>query len=183
MSEPKSRYQRRIEVIDYSIKPLTRYERFDRVFSTILDEVRAGSDLVVQANAKRIQISLGADRVGVFPTLEVGLRCIGDLLENNGAITSIEGDCPGTDSLDQELLSGNYLTVSKFGDKLKVCWIRNLSAQEFDLKDGATHRVARRGIRTWIHEETGTKIFSMFRQALAAPERIERMCLLSCKTE
>jgi hypothetical protein len=181
MSEPKTRYQRKIEVLDLSTKPLTRYERFDRVLTTVLKEILAGSDLEVKLKeGKRISISLGKLGSWEFPTLEIGLRSIGDILESNiGAVTTIEGECPGLDLIDQELLKGSFLSVSAFSGKVKVCWIQTLPPQEFELKSGGSHRVTQKGVRTSIQEEG--KILSLIRDALAVPERIETGTTLAHK--
>lgn len=182
MSEPKTRYQRRIDVPDHQVPRLTRYERFDRVLTTILKEVCAGSELRAEAKGKRILISLGTKGVWEFPTLETGLRSIGDILEQNiGAVTTIEGDCPGLDPLDRELLSGSFLSVSAFGDKVKVCWIRTLPAQEIGLKSGGSHRVAQTGVRTLIRD--ASKLLSLIREAVVAPERVDKVSTLARRPE
>lgn len=175
MSEARTRYNRSVEVIDFQVKPLTRYERLDRVFTTILKEVLRGSDLKVEAKSKRIHISLGTKGPWEYPTLELGLRTIGDLLEGNvGAVVdTIEGECPGIDPIDQELLQGAFLTASAFGDKVKICWIRTLPAQEIGLKSGSAHRVAQKGVRTSIYDESN--FLDLIRASLAAPERIEKV--------
>lgn len=178
MSEPKTRYQRRIDVPDPRAPRLTRYERFDQVFATVLKEVCSGSELRAEAKGRRILISLGTKGVWEFPTLETGLRSIGDILEQNiGAVTTIEGDCPGIDPLDQELLNGSFLCVSAFGDKVKVCWVRTLPAQEIGLKSGATHRVARTGIRTLIRD--ASKLIDLIREAVSVPERVDKVTTLA----
>lgn len=182
MSEPRTRYQRRIDVPDPQVPRLTRYERFDRVLTTVLKEVLAGSELKAEAKGKRILISLGARGVWEFPTLETGLRSIGDILEQNiGAVTTIEGDCPGIDPLDQELLNGSFLSVSAFGDKVKVCWVRTLPAQEIGLKSGGTHRVAQTGVRTLIRD--ATKLLSLIREAVVVPERVSKVSTLAHRPE
>lgn len=183
MSEPKTRYQRRIDVTDCQAPRLTRYERFDRVFTTILKQVQAGAELRAEAIGKRIRISLGAKGTWEFPTLEIGLRSIGDILEENiGAVTTVEGDCPEIDPLDQELIRGSLLSVSMFGDKVKVCWTRTLPAQEINLKSGGSHRVARTGVRTLIQDES-TKLLTMIREALTVQERVDKVSTLSRRDE
>jgi hypothetical protein len=182
MSEPKTRYQRRIDVLDFQVPRLTRYERFDRVLTTILKEVCAGSELKAEAKGKRILISLGTKGLWEFPTLEVGLRSIGDILEGNiGTVTQIEGDCPGINPLDQELLNGSFLSVSAFGDKVKVCWVRILPTQEIGLKSGGSHRVAQTGVRTLIRD--ASKLLSLIREAVEAPERIDKVSTLAHRPE
>jgi hypothetical protein len=182
MSEPKTRYHRGIEVIDFQVKPLTRYERLDRVFTTVLKEVMAGSDLKVVSQDKRIQISLGTKGTWDHLTLEIGLRAIGDLLERNiGAITPVAGECPGIDPIDQELLAGASLIVTRSHDKVKVCWIRTLPPQEVELKSGGKHLFNRKGTRVTIQEESN--ILELIRSALAAPEHIEKSSVLTSRTD
>ena len=182
MSVAKTRYNRRIEILDSSVKPLTRYERFDRGLTTVLKRVLGGSDLKVEAKGKRLQISLGTEGTWDFPTIEIGLRAIGDLLDGAiGAVTTIEGECPGIDPIDQELLNGSFLSVSAFSGKVKVCWIRTLPPQEIGLKSGGSHRVTQKGVRTSIQEEG--KILALIRDALAAPERIEKGTTLPRRDE
>jgi len=178
MSEAKTRYHRAVEVIDFQVKPLTRYERLDRVFTTVLKEVMDGSDLKVVAKDKRIQISLGEKGTWDHLTLEIGLRAIGDLLERNiGAITTVDGDCPGIDPIDQELLAGASLLVTRSHDKVKVLWVRMLSPQEVSLKSGGKHLVSRKGIRVTIQEESN--ILDLIRATLAAPEHIEKSSVIT----
>jgi|WetSurMetagenome_2_1015567.scaffolds.fasta_scaffold362631_1 hypothetical protein len=179
MSEPKTRYRRGIEVLDPQVKPLTRYQRLDRVLTTVFREILAGSDLSVEAKDQRIHISLGSKGSWEFPTLELGLRSIGDLLEGNiGAVTTIEGECPGVDPIDQELLAGSSLSVSNFGGKVKVCWIRSLPEQEVQLKS-RSHRVTHKGVRTLIQD--GSNPIDLIRDALSASERIEKGSNLQLK--
>jgi hypothetical protein len=92
--------------------------------------VLRGSELRAEAKGGRIHISLGAKGSWEYPNLEIGLRSIGDLLEGNiGAVETIEGECTGSDPIDQELLNGTFLVDSAFGTKVKICWIRTLPAQ------------------------------------------------------
>lgn len=182
MSEAKTRYQRRIEVLDFSGKPTTRYERFDRVFVTVLQKVLAGSELQVESSEKRIKISLGSEGTWEFPTLEIGLRCIGDILESNiGAVSTMEGECPGVDPIDQELLNGSTLSVSGFGGKVRVCWVRPLPPEEIELKSGGSHRVVQKGVRTLIQDEG--KILNLIRDALAVSERVDKVSTLPIRPE
>jgi hypothetical protein len=179
MSKAKSRYHRGIEVIDHQVKPLTRYQRLDRVLTTVFREILVGSKLSAKAKDQRIHIFLGSKGAWEFPTLELGLRSIGDLLEGNiGALTTIEGECPGVDLIDQELLAGSSLSVFKFGDKVKICWIRSLPGQEVQLKSGV-HYVTNKGVRTSIQE--GSKLLDLIRRALAVTERIEKGSNLQLK--
>ena len=178
MSESKTRYQRGIEIIDFKVKPLTRYERLDRVFTTVLKEVMSGCDLKVSSKDSRIQISLGTKGTWEYPTLEIGLRAIGDQLEENiGAITTVDGECPGIDPIDQELLAGAFLLVTRSHDKVKVCWIRTLPPQEIALKSGGKHLVNRKGVRVIIQEESN--FLDLIRSSLSAPEHIERSSVLT----
>lgn len=182
MSEAKTRYQRRIEVLDFSGKILTRYERFDRVLTTVLKRVLAGSELKVEAIGKRLKISLGSDGAWEFPTIETGLRSIGDILEGNiGSVTTIEGECPGVDPIDQELLRGSILSVSGFSGKVKVCWLRDLPSEEIELKSGGSHRVVQKGVRTLIQEEG--RILNLIREALAVAERVDKVSILPVRPE
>jgi hypothetical protein len=178
MSEPRTRYNRSVEVIDSQVKPLSRYQRFDRVFTTVLKEVLRGSDLSAEANGRRIHISLGTKGSWEYPNFELGLRSIGDLLESNiGAVATIKGECSGNDPIDQELLKGAFLVASAFGTKVKICWIRTLPAQEVGLKSGGTHRVTQKGVRTAIYEESN--FLELIRASLVAQERIEKGSTLS----
>jgi hypothetical protein len=183
MSEAKTRYNRSVEIIDFQVKPLTRYERFDRVFTTVLKEVLAGSELKADAKGKRIHISLGTKGTWEYPTFELGIRTIGDLLENNigAGLDTIEGECPGIDPIDQELLRGSFLSASAFGGKVKICWIRSLPAQEIGLKSGGTHRITQKGVRTLIQDESN--FLELIRAGLAAQERIEKGSTLARHTE
>lgn len=178
MSEPRTRYQRSIEVIDSQVKPLSRYERFDRVLTTVLREVLHGSELKAEAKGRRIHISLGVIGSWEYPNLELGLRSIGDLLEGNiGAVGTVEGECSGIDPIDQELLTGSFLVVSSFGSKVKICWIRTLPPQEVSLKSGGTHHVTQKGFRTSIYDESS--LLDLLRDSLKAQERIEKGSTLS----
>ena len=182
MSKAKTRYQRRIEVLDFSGTPLTRYARFDRALTTVLKRVLAGSELKVEASGKRLKISLGTEGTWEFPTIETGLRSIGDILEGNiGAVTTIEGECPGIDLIDQELLRGSTLSVSGFSGKVKVCWVRALPPEEIVLKSGGSHRVVQKGVRTLIQEEG--RLLNLIREALTVVERVDKVSTLPIRPE
>ena len=182
MSEAKTRYNRGVEVIDLQVKPLTRYERLDRVFTTVLRRVMSGYDLKVSSKDKRIQISLGEKDTWDYPTLEIGLRAIGDLLEENiGAITIVDGECPGIDPIDQELLAGASLLVTRSHDRVKTCWTRALAQDAINLKSGGKHLVNRMGVRVTLQEESN--LLELIRSALAAPEHIVKSSVLTSRTD
>jgi hypothetical protein len=180
MSEAKTRYHRGVEVVNHMVRPLTRYERFDRVLTTVIKEVRSGSELRAEALGKRIQISLGKKGTWIFPTLESGLRSIGDILEGNiGSVSTIDGECPGTDPIDQELLNGSFLIVSAFGDKMKVCWIRTLPALVLEVKSGS-HLVSQRGVKTLVRE--ATSLLTLISEAIGVTERVDKVSTLAHKS-
>lgn len=143
-----TRFDHDIDIIEPSAGPVvSRFERLDREVDLVDRAILSGSTLEVRAEAKRIILALTPNGPsGKYPTIEVGLISLGEAL-NGDPLEDVEGECPGLDPIDQELLKGSTLTISGLGERLIAVWKRILPERTYRHK-GVTHRVHRTGTRT-----------------------------------
>jgi hypothetical protein len=143
-----TRFDHDIDIIESSTGPVvSRFERLDREVDLVDRAILGGSTLEVRAEAKRITLALVPNGPsGTYPTLEVGLISLGEAL-NGEPLEKVEGECPGLDPIDQELLKGSTLTIKGLGERLIAVWKRTLPERTYRHKN-VVHRVYRTGTRT-----------------------------------
>lgn len=164
-----SRFDHDIDIIEPAEGPIaSRFERLDREVDLVDKNILSGSTLEVRAENKRIILALKPNGPsGKYPTLEVGLISLGEAL-NGDPLEDVEGESPGIDPVDQELLKGSTLTVMGLGERLIAVWRRTLPERTYHHK-GKTHRVHRTGTRT----ATGLRAIKSRGVAKAALEATE----------
>lgn len=172
------RYHRTIEVFDRNIKPPSRYERIDRVFTDLFDIVFDGAALTVEAKGRRIQITFKDKGTWEYPSLEVGLRFIGDFLDGTTAEASpVDGDCTGSAAIDQEVLNGTVILAEKTSeDEIQVRLVRQLPLDNVPMKGGKAHVLVQRGTRVVVGKRTN--LFELICSAVGSEERVERSSLI-----
>lgn len=177
MPDP-SRFERDIDVTDAPEGPVvSRFERLDREVDLVDKALLDGSTLEVKAENNRILLSLEPNGIsGKYPTLEVGLISIGEAL-NGDPLEDVEGESPGLDPVDQELLRGTTLTVSGLGKRLIAVWKRVLPERAYKHK-GVTHRVHRTGTRT-ASGLLAIKSRGVAKEALEANEEVAEGSILN----
>jgi hypothetical protein len=173
-----TRFDHDIDIIDPSEGPVvSRFERLDREVDLIDRAILSGSTLEVRSDGTRIILALTPEGPsGKYPTLEVGLISLGEVL-NGDPLEDVEGGCPGIDPVDQELLKGSILTIKGLGERLIAVWKRTLPERTYQHK-GLTHRVHRTGTRTAVailsHKSRGVA-----KSALEATEVIAEGSILN----
>ena len=143
-----TRFDHDIDIIEPAEGPIvSRFGRLDREVELVDKTILNGSTLEARAENKRIIVTLMPNGpAGKYPTLEIGLISLGESL-NGDPLEDVEGEAPGIDPVDQELLKGSTLTVMGLGQRLMAVWKRTLPERTYQHK-GATHRVHRTGTRT-----------------------------------
>ena len=96
---------------------------------------------------------------------------------NGEPLEDIEGECPGIEPLDQELLKGSTLTVRGLGERLIAGWTRMLPERTYVHK-GVMHRVHRTGTRTATGLIT-IKSRGVAKEALEATEAVAEGSILN----
>lgn len=147
-----TRFDHDIDIIDLSNGPVvSRFDRLDREVDLVDRAILNGSTLEVRAEGTRIILALTPEGPsGKYPTIEVGLISLGEAL-NGDPLEDVEGECPGIDPIDQELLKGSTLTIKGLRERLIAVWKRTLPERTYQHK-GLIHRVHRTGTRTSIAE-------------------------------
>jgi hypothetical protein len=173
-----TRFDHDIDIIDASEGPVvSRFERLDREVDLVDKAILGGSTLEVVAESNRIILALRpGGPSGKYPTLEVGLISLGEAL-NGDPLEDVEGDCPGIDPVDQELLKGSTLTITGLGTRLMAVWKRKLPERTFQYK-GKPHRVHRTGTRTAVGV-LANKSRGIAKEALEATEEIAEGSILN----
>ena len=143
-----TRFDHDIDILEPSTGPVvSRFERLDREIDLVDRAILGGSTLEVRAEEKRIILTLTPNGPsGKYPTIEVGLISLGEAL-NGDPLEDVEGECPGIDPIDQELLKGSTLTIKGLGTRLIAVWKRILPERSYTHKK-VVHRVHRTGTRT-----------------------------------
>jgi hypothetical protein len=173
-----TRFDHDIDIIEPCTGPVvSRFERLDREVDLVDRAILSGSTLEVRAEGKRITLVLTPDGpAGKYPTIEVGLISLGEAL-NGDPLEDVEGECPGLDPLDQELLKGSTLTIKGLGERLIAVWKRILPERTYQHK-GVTHRVHRTGTRT-ATAELSHKSRGVAKEALEVTEAVAEGSILN----
>jgi hypothetical protein len=156
--EPRNRFDRDVEVVETGGSTLTRYQHLDQELDLLTQRLKNGG-VILEARAvdRRVEVSLapkgGVGLTGRFPTFQLALTCLGEALDDN-PLDQPEGECPGIEPIDQALLGGSELTVSRVGVSnsgtcIMAIWKRKLEPRFFSHK-GKEHKVYRVGNRTAI---------------------------------
>jgi hypothetical protein len=157
MDEPKSRFDHDVEVEEPGGPSLSRYQHLDQEMALLNRRLKqGGTALEARAVDRRVEVSMGpkeAKVTGKFPTFQTALICLGEALGGD-PLDQPEGECPGIDPIDQALLEGAELRVTRVGVSnsgtcLKAVWKRKLEPRSFSHK-GKQHKVYRIGSRTSI---------------------------------
>lgn len=143
-----TRFDHNIDIIEPAAGPvISRFERLDWEVDLVDRAILSGSTLEVRAEVRRLILALTPNGPsGKYPTNEIGWISLGEAL-NGGPLEDVEGECPGLDPIDQELLNGSTLTISGLGERLIAVWKRILPERTYRHK-GVVHRVHRTGTRT-----------------------------------
>jgi hypothetical protein len=170
MPDP-TRFEREIDIDEPAEGPIvSRFDRLDRESELVDQVILSGSTLIARAEEGRISISLQPKGpTGKYPSFEVGLMTLGEHLEG-APLEGVEGEAPGVDLVDQELLKGVTLVIVGLGSRLMASWSRVLPERTF-LHKGVSHRVYRTGVRT----TTGVaaiRSIGVAREALRAKENV-----------
>lgn len=158
MDEPKSRFDHDVEVEEPGGPSLTRYQHLDQEMDLLNRRLkREGMALEARAVDRRVEVSMGpkeARVTGRFPTFQTALICLGEALDGE-PLDQPEGECPGIDPIDQALLEGAELRVTRVGVSdsgtcLMAVWKRKLEPRSFS-HNGKEHKVYRISSRTSVN--------------------------------
>lgn len=177
MSLPRSRFERNIDIPDIGGTPTTRFARLNKDLDRVDLEIKAGATVTAKVDEKRILVELKPNGLsGKFPSLEIGLRTFGEVLDGS-PMEIIEGEAPGIDVLDKELLAGYELTVDIIGKRIRATWSKKLPPRDVEIS-GGKHQLYQTSIRSLVSEISG-KLLETARSALAVKERIEKGSVLN----
>jgi hypothetical protein len=173
-----TRFDHNIDIIEPAEGPIvSRFERLDREVELVDHKIMQGFTLEAIAENGRINVSLKPNGPsGKFPSLEIGLISLGEFLDGS-PLEDVEGEAPGIEPVDQELLKGATLTVQGLGQRLIAVWRRSLPERTFDHK-GKTHRVHRTGTRT-ATSVVAIRTLGVAREALTMEEKVSEGTILN----